>query len=94
MVDQRYFERNLPNFIRENGVTDLLFINNIFAANTAVQIQWIQSLLTKQYVPPLPPEESSSSDTESSSQVQEEPGSQEDDEVVSRADHDEEDEDA
>lgn len=50
IVDQRYFELNLLDFIKQNGVTDLIFINNVFAANTAVQIQWIQGLMTQQWL--------------------------------------------
>ena len=31
IVDQRYFELGVEDFVRENGITDLLFLNNIFA---------------------------------------------------------------
>ena len=34
IVDQRYFELGVEDFVRENGITDLLFLNNIFAVNT------------------------------------------------------------
>lgn len=67
IVDQRYFELNLLDFIKQNGVTDLIFINNVFAANTAVQIQWIQGLMTQQWAPPVQEEtEESEEETESS----------------------------
>lgn len=66
VVDQRYFQLGLVNFIQEHGVTDLLFINNIFAANTPVHIRWIEGLMYQQFVPPPPPtvEESGSEDTQ------------------------------
>ena len=44
VVDIRYFELNAVDFIREHGITDVLFINNIFAANTDFQINHIQRL--------------------------------------------------
>ena len=98
IVDQRYFELNLPDFIRENGVTDLIFINNVFAANTSVQIQWIQGLMYQYFTPVTEeassedeeapgedtPEESGGEDEESSSRDEDEP---EDDE---REDEDDE----
>ena len=34
IVDQRYFELGLVDFVKEHGITDLLFLNNIFAVNT------------------------------------------------------------
>ena len=97
-MDQRYFELNLPDFIRENGVTDLIFINNVFAANTSVQIQWIQGLMYQYFTPVTEeassedeeapgedtPEESGGEDEESSSRDEDEP---EDDE---REDEDDE----
>lgn len=55
VVDQRYFQLSLVGFIKENGVTDLIFINNIFAANTPYHIQCIQNLMYQQYVPYVPP---------------------------------------
>lgn len=55
IVDQRYFELNLEEFIRENGITDLLILNNIFAANTGVRIQELETIRNQTYVPYVPP---------------------------------------
>lgn len=54
VVDQRYFQQPLVSFIQQNGVTDLLFINNIFAANTPYHIQLIGDLMYRQFVPVTP----------------------------------------
>ena len=61
MVDQRYFQLGLIDFIQQNGVTDLLFINNIFAANTDIRINEIERIKYQVFVPPVvetEPEES------------------------------------
>ena len=42
IVDQRYFELGLVDFVKEHGITDLLFLNNIFAVNTDVRIRELQ----------------------------------------------------
>lgn len=94
VVDQRYFELNLLDFIKQNGVTDLIFINNVFAANTSVQIQWIQGLMTQQWTPPVEEEE----DSETSEEGTESTGDSGEDESSSeeedrrKPDRDEEDE--
>ncbi len=44
VVDQRYFEKDFDQFIRDKGIKEVLFINNSFAANTTVQINWIKNL--------------------------------------------------
>lgn len=59
VIDQRYFERNLPEFLRENDVKELLFINNIFAANTTVRIREIDRLRTQVWSPPAEEEAAS-----------------------------------
>jgi hypothetical protein len=56
VVDQRYFELNLPAFLEENGIQELLFINNIFAANTRVRINETARLMTQVWSPPAPSE--------------------------------------
>lgn len=66
VVDQRYFELNLPAFLEENGIHELLFINNIFAANTRVRINEISRLMTQVWSPPEPePESEPESESES-----------------------------
>ena len=54
VVDQRYFELNLTDFIREHGVTDLIFVNNIFAANTKIRIEELERIQNQTYVPYVP----------------------------------------
>lgn len=55
IVDQRYFELNLSEFVKEKGITDLLFLNNIFAVNTEVRIAELEQLQHQTYVPYQPP---------------------------------------
>ncbi len=55
IVDQRYFELNLSEFVREKGITDLLFLNNIFAVNTELRIAELEQLQHQTYVPYQPP---------------------------------------
>ncbi|MBR5559592.1 MAG: hypothetical protein IKU72_05045 [Oscillospiraceae bacterium] len=52
VVDQRYFQTSLMDLIKENGITDLLFINNIFAANTAYHINHIDAMKHQVWQPP------------------------------------------
>ena len=52
VVDQRYFQTSLVELMEENGVTDLLFLNNVFAANTAYHIDRIDSLKHQVWIPP------------------------------------------
>ena len=53
VVDQRYFQLGLINFIQQNDITDLLFINNIFAANTDIRINEIERLKYQVFNPPV-----------------------------------------
>ena len=32
MIDSRYFTKNMVDYVQENGITDILFANNIFKA--------------------------------------------------------------
>lgn len=48
IVDERYFELNLQDFVRDNGITDIVIVNNCFAANTYFHIENIRSLLYQQ----------------------------------------------
>ena len=52
IVDQRYFELGVEDFVRENGITDLLFLNNIFAVNTGVRIDELQGIQNQSYTAP------------------------------------------
>lgn len=64
IIDQRYFELNLPTFLEENGIQELLFINNIFAANTRVRVNEISRLMTQIWSPPAPSESEPESEPE------------------------------
>lgn len=44
VVDQRYYTGNLIELIKYEGITDMLFINNIFAAHTPFHIDKIKGL--------------------------------------------------
>lgn len=57
IVDQRYFQLGLVDFIKENGIQEVLFINNIFAANTGFHINKIKGLMYQKFYeqPPVPP---------------------------------------
>ncbi len=44
VIDIRYFGRNAVDYIRQVGATDVLFINNCFAANTSSLISGIERL--------------------------------------------------
>ncbi len=44
VVDFRSFPRNLPAYCEENGITDLLFFNNVMSANTYSQIETMNGL--------------------------------------------------
>jgi len=46
VIDIRYFGRNAIDYIKQVGATDVLFINNVFAANTSTLISGIERLLT------------------------------------------------
>ncbi len=54
VVDQRYFQTSLYDLITQNGVTDLLFINNSFAAHTSSFISMLPNLMYQVYTPPTP----------------------------------------
>ena len=74
IVDQRYFQLGLIDFIQQNGVTDLLFINNIFAANTDIRINEIERIKYQVFVPPVVEEvsaEETEEDTEETTEEQE-----------------------
>ncbi len=46
VIDIRYFGRNAVDYIKQVGATDVLFINNVFAANTSMLIDGIERMLT------------------------------------------------
>ncbi|MBQ5418287.1 MAG: hypothetical protein IIU25_04655, partial [Oscillospiraceae bacterium] len=44
IIDIRYFAKNAVTYLKENGVTDVLFLDNIFAANTEKLVNDIDEL--------------------------------------------------
>lgn len=44
VVDLRYFNNNLINFVNENEINDVVFINNVFAANTMTHIEKLKAM--------------------------------------------------
>lgn len=49
VVDERYFEGNLVDVVNERGITDVLIVNNVSAANTNFHIGNIEGLLTQKF---------------------------------------------
>ena len=45
IVDERYFQMNMQEFVENNGITDIIIVNNCFAANTNYHISNISNLL-------------------------------------------------
>lgn len=45
VIDIRFFEKNAVDYIKQIGATDVLFLNNAFAANTSKLISGIENLL-------------------------------------------------
>lgn len=68
VADQRYFQTSLYQLVKEYGITDVLFINNIFAANTRYHADRIRYIAHQVWTPPQPEE---SSEAEETSQSQE-----------------------
>ncbi|MBQ7783872.1 MAG: hypothetical protein IJ368_07870, partial [Oscillospiraceae bacterium] len=49
VIDIRYFGMNAVEYMKQNGITDVIFINNAFAANTSSIIDGIERLLINPY---------------------------------------------
>lgn len=49
VIDIRYFGMNAVEYMKQQGITDVIFINNAFAANTGSLIQGIENLYTYPY---------------------------------------------
>lgn len=48
VIDYRYFTHNAIDYIQENGITDVLFANNAFAAATASTVTHYETFLTQE----------------------------------------------
>lgn len=59
VVDQRYLEKSFYDVLNDFNINELLFINNISAAHTAVRIQELASLPNRTYIPPEEPADDS-----------------------------------
>lgn len=44
VIDFRYFGQNLKSYMQDNGITEVLFINNVMSANAAVQLDRIHEI--------------------------------------------------
>lgn len=71
IVDQRYFELGVEDFVRENGITDLLFLNNIFAVNTGVRIDELQGIQNQTYTAPATVQQPAQQSTEQQQETEE-----------------------
>lgn len=71
IVDQRYFELGVEDFVRENGITDLLFLNNIFAVNTGVRIDELQGIQNQSYTAPATVQQPAQQSTEQQQETEE-----------------------
>lgn len=49
VIDIRYFGMNAVEYMKQQGITDVIFINNAFAANTGSLIAGIENLYTYPY---------------------------------------------
>lgn len=46
VIDFRYFPRNIKKYVKDNGITDLVFCNNIFSACSASVVKNYREMLT------------------------------------------------
>lgn len=70
IVDERYYTGNILDLINENGITDVIIINNAFAANTYYHIENIEALLTNNSTAAIPAStETASSAAETSAET-------------------------
>lgn len=44
VIDFRYFGQSLKSYMQENGITEVLFINNVMSANAAIQLDRIAEI--------------------------------------------------
>lgn len=44
VIDFRYYSGSLAEYCKDNGINEVLFINNVMAANTAMQVDRIRSI--------------------------------------------------
>ena len=78
VVDERYFQLGFIDFIKQNGINELLFINNVMAANTPYHIKNMERIMYQTFVPPVV---SSTEPEKSSSEISDETSSESSEEV-------------
>ena len=44
VIDSRYFEGSLKEYMKENGITEVLFFNNIMSANNPFMVDEIREM--------------------------------------------------
>ena len=44
VIDFRYFEGNLKSYMQDNDIDEVIFVNNVMSANTAMQVDRIREL--------------------------------------------------
>ena len=44
VIDYRHFQGSLSSYMQENGIGEVIFVNNVMSANTADHVDWIRSI--------------------------------------------------
>ena len=44
VIDYRHFQGSLTSYMKENGIGEVIFVNNVMSANTADHVDWIRSI--------------------------------------------------
>ena len=44
VIDFRYFDQSLKSYMEEKGIDEILFLNNVMSANTALQVDRIREI--------------------------------------------------
>lgn len=55
VIDMRYFTKNAVEYLKENGITDVLFANNAFHAATSSTVRYYNNFLTQNITAAEPP---------------------------------------
>ena len=44
MIDFRYFEGSLKSYMQDNDIDEIIFVNNVMSANTALQVDRMREI--------------------------------------------------
>lgn len=66
VIDQRYLQKGFYDVLEQQGINELLFINNILAAHTPVRIRELTTLPSRSYAPQVVEQPASSQPASSS----------------------------